>query len=77
MLTVKGTVLTFWKIKPIKIDNDGNNKKSEKKYTMFPERYELDLARYKKDLWTCFENILIAYGLTNEELTELVSQFNN
>jgi hypothetical protein len=43
---------------------------------MCPESYELDLLQYEKDLWTCFKNILIAYGFTNEELTELVSQFN-
>lgn len=69
--SLKGTVQTFWKIKPIKIDN-GSNKKSEKKYTMHPERYELDLAQYKKDLWTYFENILFAYGFTNEELVQFI-----
>ena len=72
--SLKGTVQTFWKIKPIKIDNGDSKKKSEKKYTMHPERYELDLSQYKKDLWTCFENILIAYGFTNEELTQLSNQ---
>ena len=46
--SLKGTVQTFWKIKPIKIDNGDSKKKSEKKYTMHPERYELDLTRYKK-----------------------------
>jgi hypothetical protein len=60
-----------------KINNGGGKKKNEKKYTMYPERYELDLSQYKKDLWTCFKNILIAYGFTNEELTQLTSQFNN
>ena len=72
--SLKGTVQPFWKIKPIKIDNGGSKKKSEKKYTVHPERYELDLARYKKDLWTCFENILTAYGFTNEELAQQSNQ---
>ena len=41
---------------------------------MHPEKYELDISQYKKDYGTCFENILIAYGFTNEELTQLSNQ---
>lgn len=58
-----GSIQPHWKIIP-----DGRDGKN---VTIYPERYALDLDRYRMDLWTCFEPILKAYGLSDDECLKL------
>jgi DNA polymerase I len=58
-----GSIQPYWKIV-----HDG---KGSKNVTIHPDRYTLDLYQFKKDLWTCFEPILEAYGFKEDELIKL------
>jgi hypothetical protein len=58
-------VYRYWKIQ---------GKGKGKSVTIHPEKYELDIAKYKTELFTCIKPILAAYGIKDLEKlqTELI-----
>ncbi len=61
------SVYSYWKI-------TGNIGKTA---TMHPEEHVLDVQAYKRDLWTCLELILQAYGLSKDECLRLENKLVN
>ena len=47
-------VYRYWKIRGVKGKSD---------VTIHPEKYQLDIAKYKAELFTCIKPILVAYGI--------------
>ena len=45
-----------------------------KSVTRHPERYQLDITKYKAELFTCIKPILAAYGISAEDLHKLQSE---
>jgi DNA polymerase elongation subunit (family B) len=62
---VVGRRYDYWKIKPIEVDG------RKKKFTMYPEKYELDTDKVKQGLINCIDKILIAYGIDISSFTIL------
>ena len=54
-------VYEYWKI----LDENG------KSVTIHPERYQLNMDKYREELFNCIEPILEAYGMKEEELDQL------
>jgi hypothetical protein len=46
-------IYRYWKIRGVK----------GKSVTIHPEKYQLDIAKYKTELFTCIKPILAAYGI--------------
>jgi hypothetical protein len=45
-----------------------------KSVTTHPEKYQLDIAKLKVELWTSIEPILTGYGITEGDLEKLKSE---
>jgi len=54
-------VYKYWKIREVK----------GKSITTHPERYQLDIAKYREELFTCIKPILAAYGVSLKDLERL------
>ena len=54
-------VYRFWKVKA----------EGRRSVTIHPERYQLNMMQYRKELFTCVEPILQAYGIEENELDRL------
>ena len=55
-------VYKYWKILDVK---------EERSVTIHPEKYQLNMEKYKEELFNCIMPILEAYGMKEEELDEL------
>jgi hypothetical protein len=67
MNSLGGSVHKYWKI------NHGNGKE-RKSATMHPERYTLNINKYREGLWACVVSILKAYGVPDEECVRLENE---
>lgn len=72
-------VYKYWKIRGVESkdkDRDrsiGNGKGSisSKSITIYPEKYQLDIVKYREELFKCVKPILAAYTLSVEDLNKL------
>ena len=46
----------------------------ERSVTIHPEKYELNIIQYRKELFNSIEPILQAYGMQGEEIDRLVDE---
>src|SRR5262249_42329559 len=58
-----GCVYTFWKIKA-----------KGRSVSIHPERYPLNLEKYREELFACVKPILQAYGVNEKHLLQLESE---
>jgi hypothetical protein len=57
-------VYRYWKIRGVK----------GKSITIHPEKYQLDITKYKAKLFTCIKPILAAYGISARDLDKLQNE---
>jgi hypothetical protein len=60
-------VYEYWKI----LLKDEDKKAEGKSVTIHPEMYQLNMDKYREELFNCIEPILEAYGMKEEELDQL------
>jgi DNA polymerase elongation subunit (family B) len=66
-----GNVYEYWKI------IERVEMKTIEKVTIHPEKYELNISRYRKELFKCVEPILQAYGIPEIELDQLRNELTS
>jgi hypothetical protein len=64
-----GEIYQYYKIKPINY-KDENGKNKQKKFTIYPDKYELDLDIYREGLFNCVKNILDLFDLNVVDLEQ-------
>jgi DNA polymerase elongation subunit (family B) len=64
----EGRVYQIWKI-----ESTAGHKK-ENAYSMHPERYLLNVEKYKEELWASVKDMLLFYGLDKNKLEKLKSE---
>ena len=61
-------VYQYWKVKDPKSKNG--------KVTIHPEKYTLNISKYKEELWKCIEHLLEVYGLDETEHVKLKNELS-
>ena len=61
-----GRVYRYWKIKA-----------KNRKATIHPEKYELDMQKYREGLFNCIKPVLEVYGTSSEEISQLYKELVN
>jgi DNA replicative helicase MCM subunit Mcm2 (Cdc46/Mcm family)/DNA polymerase elongation subunit (family B) len=64
-----GKIYQYYKIKPINY-KDENGKNKQKKFSIYPDKYELDLNIYREGLFNCVKNILDLFDLDVVDLEQ-------
>lgn len=59
-------VYHYWKIKA-----------KNRKATIHPEKYELDMQKYKEGLFNCIKPVLEVYGMSSDEISQLYKELVN
>lgn len=61
-----GRVYRYWKIKA-----------KNRKATIHPQKYELDMQKYKEGLFNCIKPVLEVYGISENEISQLYIELVN